>query len=135
MKINYTLYLFLFFIIVIFFIYGLLLSEVIDYIFPTYETECDEYRLALEIVGEIGVAYLIYFSLKNYKDKLIDALLKNIFKTTNRPSYLNELLIIAFSFGIYRHLQKSTEKIKHFRRKYANPILKKIPYCDMFITS
>jgi hypothetical protein len=34
------------------------------------------------------------------------------------PFYLNQLLLIAFSTGIFKHLQKSTLKIKYFREKY-----------------
>ena len=38
-------YIYLFFLIFIFFIYGLTLSEIIDFIFPEYDKESDEYRI------------------------------------------------------------------------------------------
>lgn len=129
--IDYTLYMYLAFMAIIFFIYGLLLSEIIDYIFPTHDEINGDFRLALEIIGEMGVAYLIYFSFQHYLDKIIISLLYKISKSI--PIYLNQLLLTAFSFGIFRHLQKSANKILYFRKKFANPILKKIPFMNFFI--
>ena len=52
--------------ILIFFLFGLILSEIIDYIFPEFDENVDEYRIIIEMVGEIGIAYLIYYSLTKY---------------------------------------------------------------------
>lgn len=125
-------YIYLFFIIIIFFIYGLLLSEIIDYIFPIHNDKNNEFIIAFEIGGELAVVYAIYYLFKHYIDNLIIILLKKISKNPI-PLYLNHILLFAFSFGIFRHLQKSTEKTLHFRRKYLNPILHKIPYCHFFM--
>jgi len=111
----YILYIYVFFLIIIFFIYGLILSEIIDFIFPRYNEECLTYEMIVEIIGEIGLAYLIYYCFKNYVDKLIILLFRNIDK--NPPSNLNQLLLFGFSFGIFQHLQKSNYKINHFKNK------------------
>lgn len=126
-------YIFLIFLALIFFIYGLLLSEIIDYIFPLYDELTNDFRLALELIGEIAVAYLIYFSFKYYIDKIIIVLFQKISKS--QPSFLNQLLLISFSLGIFRHLQKTKLKILYFRKKFANPILEKIPYCEHLLVS
>ena len=126
-------YIFLIFLALIFFIYGLLLSEIIDYIFPLYDELTNDYRLALELIGEIAVAYLIYFSFKYYIDRIITVLFQKISKS--QPSFLNQLLLISFSLGIFRHLQKTKLKILYFRKKFANPILEKIPYCEHLLVS
>lgn len=127
----YNIYIYTFFLIIIFFIYGLVLSNIIDYIFPDATNINDEVYAFIEIIGEMGIAYLIYHSLNYYKNKLLDILFGNISK--NRPPYLNIILLFAFSFGIFRHLQKSRHKMLYFRKKYVNPVVKKIPYCQYFI--
>ena len=108
-------YLYLFLLIIIFFIYGLTLSELIDYIFPDNDESLPEYRIIIEIIGEIGVVYLIYFTLKIYINALIDRLLNNI--QYRIPSF-EEILLIVFSLGIYKHLNKSSFKLKFLRNKY-----------------
>jgi hypothetical protein len=108
-------YLYLFLLIIIFFIYGLTLSELIDYIFPDNDESLPEYRIIIEIIGEIGVVYLIYFTLKIYINALIDRLLNNI---QYRIPYFEEILLIVFSLGIYKHLNKSSFKLKFLRDKY-----------------
>ena len=112
-------YLYTFFLIIIFFVYGLTLSEFIDYVFPDHDENMSEYRIALEIIGEIGVVYLIYFTLKRYINQVINQLYNN-FK--NLPPYLDQMLLIAFSIGIYKHLQKSTTKINFFKDRYSKYI-------------
>jgi hypothetical protein len=111
-------YIYLFFLIIIFFLYGLILSEIIDYIFPEYDKKLDDYKIVIEIIGEIGIAYIIYFCLQRYSEIFIKLSYKRISETS--PLYLNQLLLIAFSTGIFKHLQKSTFKIKYFKEKYIN---------------
>lgn len=122
---------FVFFLIFLFFLYGLLLSEIVDHIFPDYENLKNEFYMSIEIIIETGIAYLIYMSLKYYKEKIIMFLFKKI--SSKPPQYLNELLLLAFSFGIYHHLKKSNNKILHMRKKYVNPIVEKIPFCNFLL--
>lgn len=122
---------FVVFLIIIFFIYGLVLSEIIDHIFPDYEELQHEFSMLLEIMFEMGLAYLIYLSLKYYKEIFITFLFNKI--SSKPPSYLNELLLLSFSFGIYNHLKKSNKKLIHIRKKFVNPIVEKIPYCDFLL--
>jgi len=111
-------YILIVFIAIVFFIYGLILSEIIDFIFTDHDDNREDYRLALEIIGEIGVAYIIYFSFKNYSEILISLLFNKISRKV--PFYMNQLLLIAFSSGIFKHLQKSSNKINYFRKKFLN---------------
>ena len=111
-------YIYLFFLILIFFIYGLTLSEIIDYIFPDHDELKNDYRTAIEMIGEIGVTYLIYFSLKKYIEPFINILFNKISKPI--PKYLDSLLLMSFSFGIYKHLQKSNNKMLYLRKKIIN---------------
>ena len=111
-------YIFIFFIAIIFLIYGLILSEIIDYIFIDHHDDREDYRLALEIVGEMGIAYIIYFSFQKYSQIIINILFNRISRKV--PSYMNQLLLISFSTGIFKHLQKSTQKIDYFKKKFLN---------------
>ena len=113
-------YIYIIFLIMIFFIYGLTLSEIIDFIFPIYNKSKYDYHTAIEMIAEIGIAYIIYFSLKYYLDTLISKLFNKI--SNKIPSYLNQILLLAFSFGIFKHLGKSNDKMKHFQKKILNPL-------------
>ena len=110
-------YVYILFLIMIFFIYGLTLSEIIDYVFPVAELSKYDYHIAIEMIGEIGIAYIIYFSLKYYLENFIDVLFQKILKKT--PKYLNQILLISFSFGIFKHLEKSSNKMKYFQNKIS----------------
>ena len=116
MIINET-YIYLFLLIIIFYIYGLILSNIVDYIFPTHDDNKHDYYIIIEIVGEIGLAYFIYFLLNRNIKYYINYLLYD--KRMNKyPTYVDQLLLFAFSFGIYKHLEKSTYKINYLKEKF-----------------
>lgn len=116
-KIN-SKYIYLFFLVLLFFIYGLTISEIIDYIFPIHDMMKNDYHTGLEMISEIGIAYLIYFSLKKYIQKLLNLLFTKI--ENPMPQYLDQILLIAFSFGIFKHLQKSNHKMIYLKNKFIN---------------
>jgi len=107
---------YLFFLIFIFYIYGLILSEIIDYIFPLYDEDIHDYRMIIEMICEIGIAYIIYFCLQYYLEYFIKILYKRL--SILPPKYLNQILLMSFSTGIFKHLQKSNYKIVYIREKY-----------------
>ena len=77
----------------------------------------NDYYILIEIVGEIGLAYFIYFLLNRNIKYYINYLLYD--KRMNKyPSYVDQLLLLAFSFGIYKHLEKSTYKINYLKEKF-----------------
>ena len=109
-------YICIFFLFLIYYIYGLTISEIIDYIFPEHDNNLPDYRIALELIGEISGAYLIYFALKKYSEIIINNIFSSI--SIKIPNYLNQLLLIAFSFGIFKHLKKSNDKIVYLKEKF-----------------
>ena len=116
MIINET-HIYLFLLIIIFFIYGLILSNIVDYIFPTHDDNKNDYYILIEIIGEIGLAYFIYFLLNRNIKYYINYLLYD--KRMNKyPSYVDQLLLLSFSFGIYKHLEKSTHKMNYLKEKF-----------------
>jgi len=112
---KYLLYIYILFILLIFFLYGLILSELIDFVFPDCNDDLPQYRIVLEIIGEIGLAYFIYFIFQKYLDKIINSIFTII--ESKPPNYMNQLLLIAFSSGIYKHLEKSGHKMVFIRKK------------------
>lgn len=109
-------YVCIFLLFIIYYIYGLTLSKIIDYIFPDHDNDLPDYRIGLELVGEIAVAYLIYFTLRKYSESIINIFFKSA--SYKIPNYLNQLLLIAFSFGIFKYLKKSNDKISYFKEKF-----------------
>jgi hypothetical protein len=103
-------------VLILFFIYGLILSELIDFMFPFHDEDKEDKYIIIEIAGEIGVVYIIYFTFNKYIGKFINNMFKNLL--IQEPYYLNQLLLIAFSTGIYKHLQKSTDKTRYFKQKF-----------------
>ena len=110
MYVNYIYYLFL---IIIFFYYGLFLSIFIDYLFPDIKNNYPEYLTFIETLLELFLVYVIYFIFKNYINNIIE-----FFINDKNLKYLDTLLLLSFSFGIYRHLYKSNMKIDYFKQKY-----------------
>ena len=98
----------------LFFIYGMVLSETIDFIFPHHNEEKYDWHIAVEMFGEIGVAYLIYFVLQTHIDGILFYILKR------EIPYSKHIFLIAFSFGIYKHLKKSEKKADYFKNKIMN---------------
>ena len=115
---KYLIYIYILFIVFIFFLYGLLLSELIDFVFPDKNDDLPQYRIVIEMIGEIGLAYIIYFLFKYYSEKMINS----VFNVINEkpPFYMNQLLLIAFSTGIFKHLEKSGHKMVFMRKKILN---------------
>jgi hypothetical protein len=111
--IKYFCIIFLFF---IYYIYGLVLSDIVDFVFPDHDENIPNWRTALELVGEILVVYLIYFTLKKYSEFIIKAIFNSI--SCKTPYYLNQLLLIAFSFGIFKYLKKSNDKMVYLKEKF-----------------
>ena len=109
-------YVCIFLLFIIYYIYGLTLSKVIDYIFPHHDESLQDYRIGLELVGEIAVAYLIYFTLRKYSETMINIFFKRM--SYKIPFYLNQLLLVAFSFGIFKYLKKSNDKMTYFKEKF-----------------
>jgi len=110
-------YLYIFLLIIIFFVYGLTLSEFIDFIFHDCDESAPKYRIIIEILGELGFVYLIYYTLQKYIKTLIDRLLNNIEYIV---PYFDQILLFAFSFGIYKHLQKSNFKLIFLKNHYID---------------
>jgi len=101
----------------IYILYGYILSRIIDSLFPIYDDTTPDYILGLEVVGEIVLAYFIYFLLYKYSNFIVKKLFKN-FSNTKPLYFLNEFLIVGFSYGVFKSLNKLKHKSNHIHQKY-----------------
>ena len=101
--------------ILLFYIYKLLLSKIIDYIFPDIDTKHD-YIIILETLFEITITYLIFFIVQKHIIKVFKQLFENI--NIIYPSFMDIILILVFSSGLFSYLSKYSEKISYLKNKY-----------------
>jgi len=101
--------------ILLFYIYGLVLSKMIDYIFPDIDTKHD-YIIILETLFEITITYLIFFMVQNH----IITVFKKMFLNINiiYPEFMDIILILVFSSGLFSYLSKYSNKIVYLKNKY-----------------
>jgi hypothetical protein len=116
-------YIYILFLIILFFIYGLILSLFIDYLFPDLENNQPEYLVLIETLFELLMVYVVYFYMQHYIDHLI-----NIFIPENKISYLNQVFLFSFSIGIYYYLKKYSAKMQYFQNKYIYHKIKRNKY-------
>ena len=121
MTIYMTIYIII--LVIVFFIYGLLLSLFIDYLFPDLIDNQYEYIVFIETLFELGIVYSVYFFMRTYIKDFID-----LFLFKHNITYLSEILLFAFSCGIYFYLKKYSTKIKYFQNKYILIPIKKNEY-------
>jgi hypothetical protein len=101
--------------ILLFYIYGLILSKIIDYIFPDIDTKHD-YIIILETLFEIIITYLIFFTIQTHFIKVFKKMFLNI--NIIYPEFMNIILLLVFSSGLFSYLSKYSKKILYLKHKY-----------------
>lgn len=108
MKIN-LLYIFLIgFISIFYFMFGIIISKIVDYIFPDCDLELPKHRIFLESVGELIIVYIIYFILQKNNLAIINRIYA--FAMLKPPSFINNLCIGLFSLAVFEYLTKVKKK-------------------------
>jgi hypothetical protein len=102
--------------IILFYLYGILLSKLIDYIFPDINTKHD-YIIIIETIFEILVSYIIFFLIKNHVFKIIKTLF--IKMDFEYPSFMDIIFLLVFSSGLFNYLSKYSKKIDYLYNKYS----------------
>ncbi len=101
--------------ILLFYFYGLLLSKIIDYIFPDIDTKHD-YIIILETFFEITITYLIFFIVQNHIIKVFKKMFSNI--NIIYPEFMDIILLLVFSSGLFSYLSKYSNKMIYLKNKY-----------------
>ena len=95
-----------------FFLYGMILSKLIDYIFDDFEEDIGDVYILLEIFFEICTAYGIYYiSLGS---------IHYIIKLISISNQYNDSYLMAFSLGIFYNMEKYNHKLSHIWMKYVH---------------
>jgi len=99
-----------------FYIYGIILSKIIDFMFPDIETKHDGI-IMLETFAEVVVTYLIYYMIYHHiVEKIVNKMFRNI--DMYYPPFMNVILILIFSSGLFDYLTKYSKKVEYLKDKY-----------------
>ena len=100
-----------------FFTIGLVLSNLINEIFPACDFKKQDRNLVIECVGQMVLIYLLYFL---FNKKVVGAIeiIFNNFSKYKLDSISKIVILISFSTGVYRHLDELNKKTKYLKNKY-----------------
>ena len=100
----------------IFYVFGIVLSNVINNIFPACDFKRKDGIIIMECAVQLIILYTIYI-LSNKKLNLeIEAFYKKITKKTI-PSFYTSVILIAFSIGIFKHLENLNERTGYLKKR------------------
>lgn len=119
MKVQYYEYILLIVLLFLFFIYGVLLSKFIDYLFDDFEEDIGDIYILLEIFFEISMTYIIYYISLDPIRYMIRFFYANLNMNLNKNKNY-DLFLTAFSLGIFYHMEKYNHKLSHIYLKYIH---------------
>lgn len=100
----------------LFYVFGLVLSNIINNIFPACNFKRKEKIIILECVVQLVLLYSVYI-LSNKKMGFIIEKLYQKFTKKKIPSFYTSVILIAFSLGIFRHLENLNERTSYLKKK------------------
>ena len=100
----------------IFYVFGLVLSNIINNIFPACDFKRKDSIIIIECVVQLIILYTIYIVCNKKLNVVIEAFYKKITKKTI-PSFYTSLILIAFSIGIFKHLENLNERTSYLKKK------------------
>ena len=115
MKLNLLYFFIIGFIAIFYFIFGIIISKIVDYIFPDCNLELPKHRIFIESASELIIVYLIYFMLQKHNLKIINHIYGLV--ELKPPSFINNLCIGLFSFAVFEYLAKVKKKRSLYLRK------------------
>jgi hypothetical protein len=115
MKLNRLFYLGT--LIIVFFTIGLVLSNLINEIFPACDFQKNDKYLVGECAGQLVLIYLLFYLFQDKITLVIETIFKQINKS-NLDTFSRLIILISFSSGIYKHLDELNKKTKYLKNKY-----------------
>ena len=100
-----------------FYALGMVLSYIIDWVFPDCDTKIPDKRIIIETIGEVVVVYTIFYFFKKYITTALGDVFYKITKYESTERY-SSLIFIAFSYGIFKYLDQLKNKTTYLREKY-----------------
>jgi hypothetical protein len=104
------------FLFLCFFVYGVFLSKGIDYLFDDFEEGIGDIYILLEIFFEISMTYIVYY----LSIEPIRYIIHSFYADINNKNKYYDAYLMAFSLGIFYHMEKYNHKLSHIYSKYIH---------------
>ena len=121
---NYVELIYIICIVFIYYTFGLVLSNIINYIFPSCNFNKKDRYIVIECGIQLILIYLIYFLTTKKINKIINIVFYNITKK-NIYNIVLSISTLAFTTGIYKHLDELNKKITYIKEKYITKYISK----------
>jgi len=102
---------------IVFFTIGLVLSNLINEVFPACDFQKQDKYLIIECVGQFILIYVLFYLFRSKIATIIEVIFKHIHKT-ELDTISRLIILIAFSSGVYKHLDELNKKTKYIKNKY-----------------
>ncbi len=116
-------YIFILFLIFVFFQIGLLISNVINFIFEKEFKEDEDKYIIYEIILELLLAFSIRMVIEKYHTHLLGPLFSSLNIKVSDTIY--NILFFSILLGLYQNLHNLNKRVFHLYEKYKNKILNK----------
>jgi hypothetical protein len=100
-----------------FFTLGLVLSNLINEIFPACDFKKEDKYMIIECVGQLVLVYGFYFMFNEKISSFIENIFKNM-KNEKIDIISKIIILISFSTGVYKHLDELNMKTEYLKNKY-----------------
>ena len=102
----------------IFYVFGVVLSNIINNIFPACNFERKDGIIIAECVIQLVILYTIIFCLIKISS-IIEGFYKKLTKKTI-PGFYTSIILVSFSIGIFKHLENLNERTGYLKKKLFN---------------
>lgn len=103
----------------IFYVFGIVLSNIINNIFPACNFKRKDGIIIAECVVQLVLLYTIYI----FSNKKLGFVIEGFYKKlTNKtiPGFYTSIILVSFSIGIFKHLENLNERTGYLRKKLFN---------------
>jgi len=101
----------------VFFTLGIVVSNIINEIFPACDFSKRDKYIFIECAVQIVIIYVLYYLFNRRIAQCVEAIFKNM-HSSKIDSISRIVIIIAFSTGVYRHLDELNKKTGYLKKKY-----------------
>lgn len=117
MNFNYKKIFYLVVLAVSFFTLGLVISNLMNEVFPACDFEKKDRYIITECAVQLILVYGSYIAFNKYLVKFIEKIFKNI-RSEKIDTLSRIVILIAFSMGVYRHLDELNKKTEYLKNKF-----------------
>ena len=101
----------------VFFTIGVVLSNLMNEIFPACDFKKQDKFLVIECVAQLALIYLLFYFFRDKLAMIVETVFKQVHKT-KLDTISRLVILIAFSSGVYKHLDELNKKTGYLKNKY-----------------